>query len=544
MHYLNGRFILIILCLLLGTLVRINGITWGIPQDLAQHAPLHPDEAWAMTVLSQFNIDLLDLNPEEAHREGTFAYFIWGAIAYLLKLFGLIKNTPFLGQAYDNDYATVLLAGRLVTSIIDIISGVLVYMCINLCTRKFIPSFIGLLVFLFTPFEVIHAHFMRTHIIANFFICAVIYFSFRIINSKSLFNFVMIGFLSGLGIATRYPTGAILIVPALSYFHHVSSFSKIKDGVTSFIRRFLFNYGLLLLILFLLIGLFIGLPFIFLDFQAAKPHLFHQASYVAKDEFSLLGLLRLDRIIAYTNYLIPYGNLPFLWILYYLSICIIIFFRAHTKYTVPLISFMVIYLYLMAKGYFQSAIFIRAAIPIFPPLAICTGLAFDTIYERSTPNIKKLILALYLSLTIPSILYLFSYTNSMKSDARIELAQYLKNNWNKRTIKIGAYSHPHNYITIKPTLDSLSNHNVIFIESSSFANRDNSDIDFLILSSFEYQDYSDMKQRGHWLKHSGKFTKVGAFTPNLKFAGFDFNYNRNPHDLSYPLVSLELWKRK
>ena len=543
MKRLNARFILFVLCLLLGLILRLNGITWGIPIDSINHTPLHPDEVWAMSVLSQLNIDNLDFNPEEAHREGTLAYFIWGIGAYLLKLSGWIQNTPYIGQPYNHDYSSVLLMGRIVTIFADVLSGVLIFLTVNLCTRQFIPSLIGMLIFFVTPFEVIHSHYMRTHVIANTFICSVIYFSFRLATSNSPILFLIIGLLSGLGIATRYPTGAILIVPASIILYKSLNTHKSKFFTATHIKRFFLNYGSLLIIIGLSIGLFIGVPFLFLDFESAKPHLFHQATYAAHEEFTWIGLLKLDRLAIYINYLIPYGSLPLLWILFYSSIALLLIFRMHLKYVISLICFICVYLYLMAKGYFASAIFIRAAIPIFPPLAICCGLALDATFQKFSNKVRITATLLYLVFIIPSILYLVSYTNSMKSDARIDLAKHIRETWNRKTLRIGAYTHSHNYITIKPAFDGLKNYNITLTERDSFANTDNSDIDFLVLSSFEYSDYVTMKERSNWLKKSGKFRKIKAFNSDLNLYGISYNYDRNPHDLSYPLVSLELWKR-
>ncbi len=288
----------------------------------------------------------------------------------------------------------------------------------------------------------------------------------------------------------------------------------------------------------------IGLPFLLLDFDSAKPHLFQQATYIAAEEFSLLGLLELDRIGVYLTYLIPYGILHYLWIVFYGSIFILIISRKYLRYTIPLISFMVVYLYLMAKGYFASPIFIRAAIPIFPPLAICAGLAFDIALRNISIPLRKYVFLIYLALTLPSVFYLLACTNSMSSDPRIELANFISSNWRKKTLRIGAYSHPHNYITIKPSFDALSDRKIVYIEKSSFADSGNKGIDYLVLSSFEHGEYPKMKERSNWLKHSNKFTKIKTFSSRMTFLGLNFDYPRNPHDLSYPIPRLELWKRK
>lgn len=529
--------------LLLGFYLRLTGITWGIPTQEFPSQALHPDEVWAMQVLQEVSIELGDFNPDEGHREGTFAYFLWSGTAYFLKVAGIIAATPHPQQPYDESYARVLLAGRLLVVMFDLLCAVFIFFAVHVATRNFNSAILSLLVFLITPFEVIHAHYMRTHIIANFFIAFVIYLSFRLYNEDKKKLFFLTGFSTGLGFATRYPTLAVIVVPGFVYCWNENivrnvisrNFASIWRSVVSF-RWWIFAFGLAA-------GTFVGLPFLFLDFESARPHLMTQASYIATDEFRFSDILNLSRVWTYIRYLIPYGTLPGLWLLYYASTIYLLFRPKVYRYFMPLLIFIISYLYSMAKGYFALAVFIRAALPLFPAFAICFGLAYWDISARLEGkkfyrSVLHLCIASIVSL---SIFYDLAYDSAMRHDPRVELAKYLHQNWKRDSVRIGLYNHSLNYFVVKPVLVASKHPSVRFLEEDSFHDAAKG-VDFIILSAFEHEDYAVYHERQNWLRHSAKFTHVIDFSPNLVFAGINFNFPRNPHDLMYPIPAMDLWK--
>jgi hypothetical protein len=538
------KYIAFVFILAIGTVLRVASISWGVPTTQFAHPPFHPDEVWAMSVLAQADIDKGDFNPEEAHREGTLAYFIWTSGAYVLNKIGIIPHLPINLNTYDESYAKVLLSGRYIVVFFDLLTGILIFVTVSGCANNFYAALLAMLVFYIIPFEVIHAHYLRTHIVANFFIALVCFTAFKIYSSQSKKLYLFAGLVGGLGIATRYPTLSALAIPGCVFiFNAAISRENLIDGFTRLtkcfieIRHWVYLFGIL-------IGVLIGVPFLFIDFESARPHLLQQASYVAQEEFSITSLLKLDKVWIYINYLIPYGTLPFLWILLYGSVIYLCFCKKYYRYFVPILAFMVIYLYSMAKGYLATPIFIRAALPLFPVLAICVGFCAAHAIE----SLKSLHRSFYYIfggvvsfIILSTIAYDFAYLHAMQSDARARASQYIQNNWKKNIIRIGVYSHPHNYIVVNPAFNAIPNLQVFYTEKQSFK-EDKSDIDLLVLSSFEYTDHAIMKNRAEWLKNSNQFVHVKSFRTPLHFGGINFNYKRNPHDLSYPLVELDLWR--
>lgn len=539
------RTLLVVFTTLLAIYLRLNAIGWGAPTTDLPHSPYHPDESWAMAVLAQMNFLTGDFNPEEAHREGSLSYYIWGFIAQIMFHMGLVDALPYPNQPYDLNYRNVLIAGRYCTALFDVLTCALIGQITKKVTGSFWAGLTAMLALTITPYEIIHAHFLRTHIIANFFLALTIYFSFGLYNSgRQAPKLLSAGVCAGLCFATRYPTAAITIVPCLSWLTTKQVFSHGVKQIPFMAVKVALMPVSWLLPAGALIGAIIGTPFLFLDFKSAIPHLSVQASYIATDEFSFTTLFNLSRVWTYVNYLIPYGALPALWLAFYASTVYLLFRPANYKFTLPLLSFLVLYLYSMSKGYFTEPIFIRAAIPLFPIFSIFVGLTTSSALKltRKSSLIRYTCIFLLLSTGVTTLIYDLAYLNAMKNDPRDMLAAYLQENAKNAEVRIGVYSHPLNYFVSVPSLIALSSPKIAIDERPSHLN--NRDIDFLLISAFEFREKAVFESRIEWLKNRKQYRHIKRFDAPPSAFGLSFNFARNPHDLSYPLPSLDLWAVK
>src|SRR4029077_17992171 len=115
------------------------------------------------------------------------------------------------------------------------------------------------------PMQVIYAHFMRTHILSNLLCALVIWLSLKLRKSANWQLLFVVGLLSGLGAATRYPVGIILVIPCLYLLLGDGDNSQNWKGRILQRAKRLVASQIWLIGLGFGVGLFLGHPMLFLD---------------------------------------------------------------------------------------------------------------------------------------------------------------------------------------------------------------------------------------------------------------------------------------
>jgi 4-amino-4-deoxy-L-arabinose transferase-like glycosyltransferase len=195
---------LLIGIILLAFLLRNYGINW----DQGFH--LHPDER--AIVLSVVDLKIPKSISEFLSAESTWnpKFFAYGSFPfYLLRIAG--DMTGILLHPSFSEYGSINLVGRLLSSIFDIGSLLLLY----LLGRRFFNSAVGLLAALFYALSVLPiqlSHFYAVDTILTFFSIAVIYGSINLENKRSIKAALLCGICLGLALATKI-SAVILLIP-------------------------------------------------------------------------------------------------------------------------------------------------------------------------------------------------------------------------------------------------------------------------------------------------------------------------------------------
>jgi hypothetical protein len=517
--------------LLLSALLRLRGLAWGLPTAEMPHAPYHPDETWAMSVLRQLDPGHLRLNAVDAHREGTLAYYLWMFGALVLQAFGAVSTSLPLIAEYGTDYRRVLLAGRVVTAALDLGSVALVFLGLHKVCRGLTAPTVGALALAIAPFEVVYAHYMRTHIVANFFLTLAIFLSLDLaVGDAGRRRLAAIGLACGFAAASKYPAGVVALVPVMFLIARRISYRELLLAI-AWIGGFA------------LLGLFLADPFLFLKFQDARAALAEQGSYVATQEFRWHSLFDFSRLFVFFNYLIPYGTLPALWVLFYASLAVAFVGRSTRRISIPLALFVFVFLYPMAKGYFSAPIFIRAALQIFPVLAFLVGLAWN---ELESSNRRRILIPavapVVTGLLLASLAYDLGYTAAMAhGDARDQLHAFLKAESGSRAVTLGYYGGGHDYFLVKPAVETIPIARVRTVTDTARLRAGlEPELDFLALTAFEPGNEDAVRSEIRFLEASGRYRLVRVFSNPVRAFGVSFDYPRNPHDLQYPLPKLYL----
>ncbi len=200
--------------LLLAAYLRVMGLTWGLNSGYGHDLNFQPDEFVSLRGVLQLDLLAGNIKAPGAYFEGTFNYYVWAVLQAGLKI-AANKGAPLGGSMSLTDYSNLLYICRWMSVLFDLCTIIVVFLAIREATDKFYPSLVGALCYAVIPMQVIYAHFMRPHILSNLLCAVVIWLSLKLRKSQSWQLLVFVGLISGLGAATRYPVGIIVIIPCL-----------------------------------------------------------------------------------------------------------------------------------------------------------------------------------------------------------------------------------------------------------------------------------------------------------------------------------------
>src|SRR5947207_1199967 len=249
----------------------------------------------------------------------------------------------------------------------DLCTIAVVFLAIKEATQKFYPPLVGALCYTVIPMQVIYAHFMRTHILSNLLCALVIWMSLKLRQSQRWQLLFTVGLISGLGGATRYPVGIIVVIPCLYLLFNDDG--NLPNSNSRFLERVrVFVAGPLWLIAVgFIIGLFLGHPMLFLDPASVTNAITGETlKYASLHQFSGVQLLNLGFVWRYITYVIPFAMYPLLWLVPYCAILYLLFRRILYSVSIPILIFSLLYLYFMGKGYLGP--YFYHAMPAAKPL--------------------------------------------------------------------------------------------------------------------------------------------------------------------------------
>jgi len=535
---------------LAAALIRFVGLGWGLPSDEIPHYPFHPDESWAMDVLSTINWETLSLNPPDAHREGTMSFYMVSAFLTFLKTLKVIQVLPHEVRTYSSQYGEMIYFGRFLVAALDLLSGFILFNAFRLIGRSWHVPLLGASVFLFFPFEAIHAHFMRSHNLVNFFLTFVIYFSIKYWKTESLRFLFFSGFFAGFATATKYPSGLSILIPFIVFCEKTLEPGKLHWKTFVNKRFFKTNLGLLLT---LFLGFFLSDPYLFIHYSSASPALNHGLSYAAQQEFSFAEFFNLKKIFVYLVHLVPIGSLPFLWLLIYTSLVYCIWRIRQIRIASAAILAGFFYLFFVSKGYLDDPIFARPYLFLIPLFSVVVFFALeDFVTKFRSTKIQSVAFCASWIVVAFSFLYSLSYVLAMaKEDSRIELFHFLNAEFytTNSAVNVGIYHDNANYFIATPTIDILATQKKVVLKTIPKYKIPSNEVQFIVLRSFnplagqKTEKFVSVEQQAANLVEKGEFEIVRKFETELHFFGKFFNVENYPLDMQYPFVRIWVLKR-
>ena len=527
--------------LLLGAYLRVTGLSWGLNSGYGHDLNFQPDEFVSLRGVLQLDLLAGRIKAPGAYFEGTFNYYLWAVPQAVLKL-AANKQADLSDSVNAQGHADLLYISRWMSVLVDLSTIVIVFLAIREATRRFYPSLLGALCYAVLPMQVIYAHFMRTHILSNLLCALVIWLSFKLRKSQSWQLLVLVGLISGLGAATRYPVGIIVVIPCLYLLFdgddnlpnwQLRLAKQAKNFVASQVWLIGLGFG---------IGLFLGHPMLFLDPSSVTQAISNETlRYAAFHEFSGSQLLNLSVLWRYVAYLIPFAMYPVLWVVPYCAIVYLLFRRGLYSLSVPILIFSFVYLYFMGKGYL-GPYFARITILLFPGFCVLVGIACNDLQlkVRNKRTAAVVLSAALLLIFVPSLVFDLAYDRAMQQkDAREVLRRDLRNSIGEVPTRVGIWHYGPYFYTAMPAAKPLTSDKVVVQLQEA-----GEDADYLLVGLPTQIDPAQINAIVRQIEAQGKFRYAKSYRVPVRIFGHEFKLMRFPKDMTYPFPMILLFRAR
>jgi hypothetical protein len=527
--------------LLVAAYLRVAGLTWGINSGYGHDLNFQPDEFVSLRGVLQLDLLSGQIKVPGAYFEGTFNYYLWAVPQAVLKMFAN-KGALSGDSTNPSAYSDLLLICRWMSVLLDLCTIVVVFLAIREATQRFYPSLAGGLCYTVLPMQVIYAHFMRTHVLSNLLCALVILLSFKLRRSQSWKLLFLVGLISGLGGATRYPVAMIVLIPCLYLLfdggNDVRSdrlrFSeRARNFVVSQVWMIGLGFGT---------GLFLGHPMLFLGTSSVTAAITGETlRYASLQQFNRSQLVNLSVPWRYVTYLIPFAMYPVLWLVPYCAIVYLLFRRRLYGFSVPILVFSFLYLYFMGKGYL-GPYFARITMLLFPGFCVLVGIACGDLQltlrnKRTTAVVLSGALLLIL---VPSIIFDLAYDRAMQqTDARQIVREDLKDLIGDTSAKIGILRLGAYFYTAMPVAKPLSGQKVtVQLQDPG------EDADFLLVGFARQISPPQINAIVRQIERRGKFKYARTYNVPVKAFGQEFSLAQFPLDMTYPFPMILLFQAR
>jgi Dolichyl-phosphate-mannose-protein mannosyltransferase len=525
--------------LVLAAYLRVAGLTWGL-SGYGHELNFQPDEFVSLRGVLQLDLLAGQIEAPEAYFEGTFNYYLWAVPQAVLKLVGN-KDARLSNSINAQDHSDLLYICRWMCVVFDLGTIIILFLAIREATQSFYPSLLGALCYAVLPMQVIYAHFMRTHILSNLLCALIIWLSFKLPKSQPWQLLLLVGLLSGLGAATRYPVGLIVVIPCLYLLFGGDGLPNRKIQLAERVKNFATRQFWLIGLGFG-IGLFLGHPMLFLDPSSVTKAITGQTlRYASLHEFSGSQLVNLSVPWRYVTYVIPFAMYPIMWLVPYCAILYLLFRRSLYSLSIPILIFSLLYLYFMGKGYL-APYFARITMLLFPGLCVLAGIAFSDLQLRLRNKGRLAVLLNVAPLLIvgPSVLFDVAYGRAMQQkDARQALREDLQNLIGDGPAKIGILRVGAYFYTAMPAAKPLNSERVtIQLQEPG------EEADFLLVGFARQISSAQINATVRQIEAQGKFEYAKSYRVPVRIFGHEFGLAHFPLDMTYTFPTLLLFRAK
>lgn len=248
----------LILIMFVAIFLRIYGINWGLPSK-DYYFSYHSDEVHYIRGLSLMEPRKLNFNPH-FFNWGTWHYFELGitiGIASLFDVVKLVKAKEFY-YSYPLELAKIYLTGRLLSLLFAIATIYLLYLIGKRFYRNNKIALLAAFFMAINPAHILHSHYLKADTSVTFWVTALLFFSFYLLENGRLRYYVLSGIMGGLAIGAQQ--NGICFLLTILFAHLLREYKSFKD-----IKSYLLSRKLLIGYLSIALTYLIVSPYLYLS---------------------------------------------------------------------------------------------------------------------------------------------------------------------------------------------------------------------------------------------------------------------------------------
>ena len=348
---------------------------------------LHPDERWLIMVSDKLHL-FNQLNPD---------FFAYGSLPlYLLK--AATQGLEVLGLAQLDNYNGLLVVGRFLTSVTDILVAATVFLITKEVSKRRLTPYLAMLLYALMFFPIQNSNFFIVDNFLNLFLSLVVLLSIRYLKQPSWLRFSAIVVVVSAMLATKITS--LIVVPVIFGLLFVKLLTfKTKESQTNKLSRFFVALNLEAWLGFA--SFFVFMPYGILRHKQFIQEVIKQVE-MGKDPYVFPYTLQYVDTAAY---LYPLKNI-FLWGagpiiggLGLLGAAILIkrvltqlkklpFKKGLTQPTVLIITVYLVYFLVLGQS---SVKFMRYMLPLYPFIALAAALSLEWFLSQAKSSwvVKK-----------------------------------------------------------------------------------------------------------------------------------------------------------
>lgn len=213
----KSSFKWLVLILLLGTLIRVSVLQWGLPNQ-SHFNPYYCDEYYPILLFQNMDPGNLDFNPRD-FRNPTFFYYQIAAALKLSEVMGIVTLTSDKGFYLKNprEMAKIYLVGRSLVMLYSLLCIVLLFFLVKEIYGSG-PGLIASFLFSVAPLAIYSSSVQEISTPLCFWIGILLFSAIKSINTKSHKWFMMACAIYGLAMSTKYLAAPLLLVLVYSHF--------------------------------------------------------------------------------------------------------------------------------------------------------------------------------------------------------------------------------------------------------------------------------------------------------------------------------------